>query len=121
MPLLSRLQSKCWGGITVKTMLTHAVYFFIFLLGMVRGAVELAVEVLSIDVVEACLLWLTAQSFSVFAREISQRRQCERQRRAVLQKQQLEVEERRSMALLANMLPLSIVKQLTVRRLRLKC
>lgn len=82
-------QRRCWGGITASTMLSHAAYFIIFMLGM---------------------------SFSVFAREVSQRRQSERQRRATIQKHLLEQEERRSMALLANMLPLSIVKQLTEGR-----
>jgi class 3 adenylate cyclase len=87
--VLPSTQRRCWGGITGATMLSHAAYFIIFMLGM---------------------------SFSVFAREVSQRRQSERQHRATLQKQLLEQEERRSMALLANMLPLSIVKQLTEGR-----
>ncbi len=54
------------------------------------------------------------QAYSVFGREVSQRRQSERQRRAAHQKTLMELEERRSLALLANMLPLSIVKRLSV-------
>ena len=51
----------------------------------------------------------------MFLRETGKRRQYERQRRMKASTSQLAAEQQRSSTLLLNMLPASIVKQLTVR------
>ena len=55
------------------------------------------------------------QSIHMFLRENSKRRQFERQRRMRAQTRRLQAEQHRSSSLLLNMLPASIVRQLTVR------
>lgn len=61
-----------------------------------------------------CLVYDAMQGWSVYKREVVTRRQFERHSRMVTQTHMLALEERRSYALLDNMLPKSIVKQLTV-------